>query len=236
MPKPDPESRFLLSFAGNSTSKTPTHEPPPGPPLPEERKECYYNLNDANFCDNVLSRNTTKQECCCTVGAGWGDNCEIHACPVPGRGMKPTFVSQRKKADFSDISLRSLTFFFFPFPDDFNKLCPHGSGLLPLVASSVENHRSFIGTLAVVDPRLTFAFVRSQLSLRPQMQTSVRCLAPKSARTGSVQTSSPRTPATATAASTTTTSGWSVWVSGANTPLQHRISGSDALEEKFIGG
>uniref|UniRef100_A0A8C9XNG2 Latent-transforming growth factor beta-binding protein 1 n=1 Tax=Sander lucioperca TaxID=283035 RepID=A0A8C9XNG2_SANLU len=50
------------------------------------RKECYYNLNDANFCDNVLSRNTTKQECCCTVGAGWGDNCEIHACPFPGRG------------------------------------------------------------------------------------------------------------------------------------------------------
>ncbi|XP_077477213.1 latent-transforming growth factor beta-binding protein 2-like isoform X3 [Stigmatopora argus] len=51
-------------------------------PSAEERKECYYNLNDANFCDNVLSRNSTKQECCCTVGAGWGDNCEIHACPA----------------------------------------------------------------------------------------------------------------------------------------------------------
>uniref|UniRef100_A0A4W6EV42 Latent transforming growth factor beta binding protein 2 n=1 Tax=Lates calcarifer TaxID=8187 RepID=A0A4W6EV42_LATCA len=73
----------------------------------EERKECYYNLNDANFCDNVLSRNTTKQECCCTVGAGWGDNCEIHACPVPGR-------------------------------DDYNQLCPHGSGLLPLPVSSTR--------------------------------------------------------------------------------------------------
>lgn len=60
---------------------------PPSAASAEERKECYYNLNDANFCDNVLSRNTTKQECCCTVGAGWGDNCEIHACPVPGRGM-----------------------------------------------------------------------------------------------------------------------------------------------------
>uniref|UniRef100_A0A673BUW2 Latent-transforming growth factor beta-binding protein 2 n=1 Tax=Sphaeramia orbicularis TaxID=375764 RepID=A0A673BUW2_9TELE len=59
---------------------------PPSAPLSEERKECYYNLNDANFCDNVLSRNTTKQECCCTVGAGWGDNCEIHACPIQGRG------------------------------------------------------------------------------------------------------------------------------------------------------
>uniref|UniRef100_A0A3P8N9S3 Latent-transforming growth factor beta-binding protein 2 n=1 Tax=Astatotilapia calliptera TaxID=8154 RepID=A0A3P8N9S3_ASTCA len=50
----------------------------------KERRECYYNLNDANFCDNVLSHNTTKQECCCTAGAGWGDNCEIHACPVQG--------------------------------------------------------------------------------------------------------------------------------------------------------
>ncbi|KAM9709087.1 latent-transforming growth factor beta-binding protein 2-like [Menidia menidia] len=74
-----------------------------------EKKACYYNLNDANFCDNVLSHNTTKQECCCTIGAGWGDNCEIHACPLPGR-------------------------------DDFNQLCPHGSGLLSLPASSRQSH------------------------------------------------------------------------------------------------
>ncbi|KAG9336486.1 hypothetical protein JZ751_002833 [Albula glossodonta] len=71
----------------------------------EERKECYYNLNDANFCENVLSRNTTKQECCCTVGAGWGDNCEIHPCPINGRA-------------------------------EYNQLCPHGSGLLPLEGPS----------------------------------------------------------------------------------------------------
>uniref|UniRef100_A0AAQ5YRL0 Latent-transforming growth factor beta-binding protein 1 n=1 Tax=Amphiprion ocellaris TaxID=80972 RepID=A0AAQ5YRL0_AMPOC len=50
--------------------------------LTEERKECYYNVDDRNFCENVLSRNITKQECCCTVGSGWGDNCEIHPCPV----------------------------------------------------------------------------------------------------------------------------------------------------------
>uniref|UniRef100_A0AAZ3NPK5 Latent-transforming growth factor beta-binding protein 1 n=1 Tax=Oncorhynchus tshawytscha TaxID=74940 RepID=A0AAZ3NPK5_ONCTS len=61
--------------------------PKPASPTEEQRKECYYNLNDANFCDNVLSRNTTKQECCCTVGAGWGDDCEIHPCPVPGRDV-----------------------------------------------------------------------------------------------------------------------------------------------------
>ncbi|XP_070697809.1 latent-transforming growth factor beta-binding protein 2-like [Pempheris klunzingeri] len=86
----------------------PAAEGPPSSPSAEERKECYYNLNDANFCDNVLSRNTTKQECCCTVGAGWGDNCEIHACPVPGR-------------------------------DDYNQLCPHGSGLLPVPVSSTQS-------------------------------------------------------------------------------------------------
>uniref|UniRef100_A0A671YSH1 Latent transforming growth factor beta binding protein 2 n=1 Tax=Sparus aurata TaxID=8175 RepID=A0A671YSH1_SPAAU len=74
---------------------------PPPSTSAEEKKECYINLNDANFCDNVVSRNTTKQECCCTVGKGWGDNCEIYACPIPGR-------------------------------DDFNQLCPHGGGLLPV--------------------------------------------------------------------------------------------------------
>ncbi|XP_029326898.1 latent-transforming growth factor beta-binding protein 1 isoform X4 [Mus caroli] len=50
----------------------------------EEKKECYYNLNDASLCDNVLAPNVTKQECCCTSGAGWGDNCEIFPCPVQG--------------------------------------------------------------------------------------------------------------------------------------------------------
>uniref|UniRef100_A0A6Q2Y395 Latent transforming growth factor beta binding protein 2 n=1 Tax=Esox lucius TaxID=8010 RepID=A0A6Q2Y395_ESOLU len=74
-------------------------------PKEEQRKECYYNLNDANFCDNVLSRNTTKQECCCTVGTGWGDDCEIHPCPVTGRA-------------------------------EYDQLCPHGIGLLPLTSSS----------------------------------------------------------------------------------------------------
>ncbi|XP_074547850.1 latent-transforming growth factor beta-binding protein 2-like [Halichoeres trimaculatus] len=77
-------------------------------PVSEERKECYYNINGENLCGNVLSRNATKQECCCTVGAGWGDNCEFHACPVPGR-------------------------------DDYNQLCPHGSGLLPVPVSSAQS-------------------------------------------------------------------------------------------------
>ncbi|XP_048863950.1 latent-transforming growth factor beta-binding protein 1 isoform X1 [Brienomyrus brachyistius] len=49
-----------------------------------ERKECYYNLNDEKLCDNVLASSVTLEECCCTLGAGWGDNCEVHPCPVEG--------------------------------------------------------------------------------------------------------------------------------------------------------
>ncbi|XP_041071541.1 latent-transforming growth factor beta-binding protein 1 isoform X2 [Carcharodon carcharias] len=57
---------------------------PPALEQTEEKKECYYNLNDAHFCDNVLTSNVTKQECCCTLGAGWGDNCEVFPCPMFG--------------------------------------------------------------------------------------------------------------------------------------------------------
>ncbi|CAJ1066457.1 latent-transforming growth factor beta-binding protein 1 isoform X2 [Xyrichtys novacula] len=49
-----------------------------------ERKECYYHLNDENLCESVLTSHVTLQECCCTLGAGWGDNCEVHPCPVNG--------------------------------------------------------------------------------------------------------------------------------------------------------
>uniref|UniRef100_A0A673KU59 Latent-transforming growth factor beta-binding protein 1 n=1 Tax=Sinocyclocheilus rhinocerous TaxID=307959 RepID=A0A673KU59_9TELE len=49
-----------------------------------ERKECYFNLNDENLCDKVLASSMTIEECCCTLGAGWGDNCEVHPCPIPG--------------------------------------------------------------------------------------------------------------------------------------------------------
>ncbi|XP_060789206.1 latent-transforming growth factor beta-binding protein 1 isoform X6 [Neoarius graeffei] len=48
------------------------------------RKVCYYNLSDENLCDNVLASGVTIEECCCTLGAGWGDNCEVHPCPVQG--------------------------------------------------------------------------------------------------------------------------------------------------------
>uniref|UniRef100_A0A8C4T1F0 Latent transforming growth factor beta binding protein 2 n=1 Tax=Erpetoichthys calabaricus TaxID=27687 RepID=A0A8C4T1F0_ERPCA len=70
----------------------------------EDRKECYYNLNDPSFCDSVLSGNTTKQECCCTVGEGWGDNCETHPCPIVGE-----FYTSKKECQ----GLIVLPVFFF---------------------------------------------------------------------------------------------------------------------------
>ncbi|XP_015249579.1 PREDICTED: latent-transforming growth factor beta-binding protein 2 isoform X1 [Cyprinodon variegatus] len=94
----DPETRQCRSMVVDGSKPVFTS-------TAEERKDCYYNLKDPNLCNNVLSHNVTKQECCCTVGAGWGDNCEIHTCPLVGQ-------------------------------DDYNQLCPHGSGLL---ASSVEH-------------------------------------------------------------------------------------------------
>ncbi|KAJ8405214.1 hypothetical protein AAFF_G00322050 [Aldrovandia affinis] len=48
----------------------------------DDKKECYLNLDDTVFCDSVLATNVTKQECCCSIGVGWGDQCEIYPCPV----------------------------------------------------------------------------------------------------------------------------------------------------------
>ncbi|XP_078261441.1 latent-transforming growth factor beta-binding protein 1-like isoform X2 [Rhinoraja longicauda] len=83
------EGSFLCFCADEIQEFDPTtgecHFPrPSGLPQEEEKKECYYNLNDAHFCDNVLTSNVTKQECCCTLGAGWGDNCEVFPCPMFG--------------------------------------------------------------------------------------------------------------------------------------------------------
>ncbi|XP_063287155.1 latent-transforming growth factor beta-binding protein 4 isoform X2 [Pelobates fuscus] len=45
------------------------------------QNECYYNLEDPNVCQNVLARNVTHSECCCSVGKGWGRNCQFQRCP-----------------------------------------------------------------------------------------------------------------------------------------------------------
>ncbi|XP_077788592.1 latent-transforming growth factor beta-binding protein 4 isoform X4 [Podarcis muralis] len=48
------------------------------------RRECYYDPNAAQACENVLAWNATRQECCCSLGHGWGVDCHIQACPAPG--------------------------------------------------------------------------------------------------------------------------------------------------------
>ncbi|XP_058016276.1 latent-transforming growth factor beta-binding protein 3 isoform X3 [Ahaetulla prasina] len=50
--------------------------------VPHHKKECYLNFDDSVFCDSVLATNVSRQECCCSLGAGWGDHCEIYPCPV----------------------------------------------------------------------------------------------------------------------------------------------------------
>ncbi|KAM9318546.1 LOW QUALITY PROTEIN: latent-transforming growth factor beta-binding protein 4 [Pholidichthys leucotaenia] len=57
--------------------------PPLPPPRPGELRECYYNLADRGTC-SLLATNTSQQECCCTVGEGWGLGCQYTACPPPG--------------------------------------------------------------------------------------------------------------------------------------------------------
>ncbi|KAL0972864.1 hypothetical protein UPYG_G00195680 [Umbra pygmaea] len=53
------------------------------PARPGELRECYYNTEERRSC-SVLGQNTTKQECCCTVGQGWGLACQYDPCPLPG--------------------------------------------------------------------------------------------------------------------------------------------------------
>eukprot|EP00079_Xenopus_tropicalis_P035172 XP_017948943.1 PREDICTED: latent-transforming growth factor beta-binding protein 3 isoform X2 [Xenopus tropicalis] len=47
-----------------------------------DRRDCFLSLDDSLFCDSVLAVNVTREQCCCSLGAGWGDHCEIYPCPV----------------------------------------------------------------------------------------------------------------------------------------------------------
>ncbi|XP_068116562.1 latent-transforming growth factor beta-binding protein 3 [Hyperolius riggenbachi] len=49
-------------------------------------RDCFLTLDDTLFCDSVLAVNVTKEQCCCSLGAGWGDHCEIYPCPVHSSG------------------------------------------------------------------------------------------------------------------------------------------------------
>ncbi|XP_062996843.1 latent-transforming growth factor beta-binding protein 4 isoform X2 [Elgaria multicarinata webbii] len=56
-------------------------DPPPSGAGDGLRRECYYDPNAAQACENVLAWNATWQECCCSLGHGWGVDCHIRTCP-----------------------------------------------------------------------------------------------------------------------------------------------------------
>lgn len=49
------------------------------------RKGYCFNDYDDRGCSNPRMILSTKQVCCCTRGAGWGDPCDI--CPVEQTGL-----------------------------------------------------------------------------------------------------------------------------------------------------
>ncbi|XP_049432197.1 latent-transforming growth factor beta-binding protein 4 isoform X2 [Epinephelus fuscoguttatus] len=84
-----PSSTSISSSSSSSSSST-SHVSvvelaPVLPPLPAARpgelRECYYNLAERGTC-SLLATNTSQQECCCTVGEGWGLGCQYHTCPT----------------------------------------------------------------------------------------------------------------------------------------------------------
>ncbi|XP_028817505.1 latent-transforming growth factor beta-binding protein 4 isoform X2 [Denticeps clupeoides] len=81
-PREDPGTSSISSTTtvvrrpgGNSASLPPAKH--------GEVRQCYYNMADPSSC-NVLAHNTTHQECCCTVGWGWGLECVYEGCPQLG--------------------------------------------------------------------------------------------------------------------------------------------------------
>jgi hypothetical protein len=76
------------SSSSSTTGLGPQRQPDASqlpPARPGEFRECYYSTGEQSSC-SVLARNTTQQECCCTVGQGWGMGCQYDPCPPLGTG------------------------------------------------------------------------------------------------------------------------------------------------------
>uniref|UniRef100_A0A7N4P5Q2 Latent-transforming growth factor beta-binding protein 4 n=1 Tax=Sarcophilus harrisii TaxID=9305 RepID=A0A7N4P5Q2_SARHA len=91
-PRPPASDPQLPSNPGLPARPPPPPAPPrrptaprpgPGPEASSGRRECYYDTGAPDACDNILARNVTWRECCCTVGEGWGNGCRIQQCPGP---------------------------------------------------------------------------------------------------------------------------------------------------------
>ncbi|KAL8220043.1 UNVERIFIED_CONTAM: Latent-transforming growth factor beta-binding protein 4 [Gekko kuhli] len=80
---PGAAARLPPAFPRRPEASLPEPHPPPGPG-DGTRRECYYDPNAAQACENVLAWNATRQECCCSLGHGWGLDCHIQECPLPG--------------------------------------------------------------------------------------------------------------------------------------------------------
>ncbi|XP_044210689.1 latent-transforming growth factor beta-binding protein 2 isoform X1 [Thunnus albacares] len=81
------ETAPVYPSSSSSSSSSPSSHPVSVVDLPSlpaarpgELRECYYNLADRGTC-SLLATNTSQQECCCTVGEGWGLGCQYHTCP-----------------------------------------------------------------------------------------------------------------------------------------------------------
>ncbi|XP_077996106.1 latent-transforming growth factor beta-binding protein 3-like isoform X2 [Glandiceps talaboti] len=92
----------------------------------ESKKDCYTNLNELQFCENVIGTNVSRDDCCCSLGEGWGDNCNLWPCPLvgtstfnelcPGGKGKILLGSQEEGHRLEDINECEV----------FDGLCPNG--------------------------------------------------------------------------------------------------------------
>lgn len=53
-------------------------------PVSDLRQQNCYLSSKEGICSSALSRVTKRDQCCCSVGKAWGDDCEV--CPHRGTG------------------------------------------------------------------------------------------------------------------------------------------------------
>ncbi|XP_066540517.1 latent-transforming growth factor beta-binding protein 4 isoform X2 [Hoplias malabaricus] len=81
--RPDDEHVSVLPEGSSSSPSRPGSGSSLPPAAPGEKRECYYNIQQQESC-SILTHNSTLEECCCTVGQGWGLHCVYFTCPQTG--------------------------------------------------------------------------------------------------------------------------------------------------------
>lgn len=94
------EADSSVSSASSSPSTHVGVDPSVPPRLlttrPGELGECYYKLAEQGTCSR-LATNSSQQECCCTVGEGWGLGCQYLPCPPAGTGETAGLRQRQRK-------------------------------------------------------------------------------------------------------------------------------------------